>query len=67
MIDDPDRVVLDQLAVTFRVPRSLSDIDAKVARRNIARSTFHTRMANAIARLLARRPATAAVTVDVSA
>ena len=67
MTDDTDRVVLDQLVVTFRVPKSLPDADTEVARRNVARSTFHTRMANAIGRLLARWPATAAVTVDVSA
>ena len=67
MPDDTDRVVLDQLVVTFRVPRSLPDADAEAARRDVARSTFLKRMANAIGRLLARRPATAAVTVDLSA
>ena len=65
MPDDPDRVVLDQLVVTFLVPKSLPDAEA--ARRDVARSTFYTRMANAIGRLLDRRPATGAVTVDVSA
>ena len=68
MPDDTDRVVLDQLVVTFRVPRSLPDADAEAARRDVARSTFHMRMATAIGRLLTRRPiAVAMVSVDVTA
>ena len=66
MHNDPDRVVLDQLVITFTIPKSLPDPDAEAARRMLESNPFLSAVSAAIERLLSDSPTLSAVAVELS-
>ena len=61
-----DRVVFDEVLVTFLVPRGLSATDATRVHRALHRPTFLNRVRRSVVTVLSRPPVLASVTVVVS-
>jgi hypothetical protein len=66
MSEEPERIVLDELVVTSRIPKLTPDPNAELAHHVLASHAFLHTMTRSIARILAQDSLLAIVTVEVS-